>query len=321
MAEQNVVTTFPKLKKIVCSPQGIKQLTGYRTKHTGLHPVQAALLTVKRDYTVSMADSRQKAIEASKAVIVIGKYAGPFHGKPVLHVRGRLTPNLQSTNIRSFLKEHGVSSVAVVAEDGQAFWSFYRVFRKVLRWDLPDRKFLADDVKDEIRRLYATGKYTQGELATRFSVSQPAIVGTVTGHADREYFRKLRSDGYVTLNELATETGAYWTDVNKKCADLGITPRVTGPRTIMVRGKDKQRLKRAMIAAVAAREQKRENIALRREKYFKALGIVPVESTVIKTVALDDAVKRLSFKHNPWTKEEARDALLASVGLDNSYVL
>jgi len=291
-----------------------------RSKFVGLHPVQAALLTVDRKYTVTIEEHRQTAILVSDAVIVVGNWNGSCHGKPILRVRGRLTPNLQSTKIRSFLKAYGVVSVAVVAEDNQPFWNFYRVFKKVFRWDLPDRTFLSDEVKDDIRKLYGSGKHTQNELSVKFKVSQPAIAGIVNGHSDRELWETLRADGWETLNALCEVTGAFWVDAAKKCEELNITPRVTGPRTIMVRGSEKHRLKKALFRAAKARDKRRSKLGDRRDKFFKALGITPVPSTVIKTSALKDALHTTVQSRNRRTVKQAREELFASVGLEDNHV-
>ena len=238
------ITTFPELRTVFIGPQGA-HVTGKMSAYRGANPVRTALRTIPRAYVVHQENTRSEAIHKADVVIVFGAVKQGF-GKPFLKLVGEPSPRHHATLIRSFLRNHKARSVAFVQTDGIPFWKIYKVVRRAFDWSQRDLNYLGDAKRQKIRQLHSTRRFTHKQLAEMFNCSQPAITFVVTGHTDRKHFKYLRKSGYVTLSSLATETGTNWGDVEKKAEDLGIVPVRTGPRSIMVRGEDKHRLKKAL---------------------------------------------------------------------------
>ncbi len=251
--KRTTVTTFPALRTVFLGPQGA-HLVGKMSAYRGANPVRTALRTIPRTYVVHQENTRTEAAHKADVVIVFGAVKQGF-GKPVLKLVGEPSPRHHATLIRSFLRNNKARSVAFVQTDGIPFWKIYKVVRRAFDWSQRDLKYLGDSKREKIRKLYNTGRFTQKQLAEKFECTQPAITFVVTGHTDKDHFKRLRKSGYVTLNALATETGTSWIDVQRKAEDLGIQPVRTGPRTIMVRGEEKHRLKKALKRIKARRDK------------------------------------------------------------------
>lgn len=251
--KRKTITTFPSLRTVFIGPQGVHAV-GKMSAYRGANPVRTALRTIPRTYVVHQENTRSEAISKADVVIVFGAVKQGL-GKPSLRLVGEPSPRHHATLIRSFLRNHKARSVAFVQTDGIPFWKIYKVIRRAFDWSQRDLKYLGDAKREKIRKLYSTGRFTHNQLAEMFDCTQPAITFVVTGHTDKNHFRRIRKNGYVTLNALATETGTAWVDVQRKADDLGIRPVRTGPRTIMVRGEDKHRLKKALKRIKARRDK------------------------------------------------------------------
>ncbi len=257
------LTTFPKLRTVFIHPQEFKpSASGPPNPWRNGHAIEQALEHSTKTMRVLRADSRIDAIRRAEVVIAVGDVPHST-GKQTLKLVGEVGAQKHSDDVRRFLRKTGATSVAIALAPGQAFWRVYRLFRHSFDWSRKDFCVLTHEDKQEARKLWATGDWTQRQLADHFGVSQPAITYIVTGYADEELFKRVRKEGYVTLNWLATIENMYYFDVENVVEELNVNIHRVGPLYNMVNRYDARIVRKALRRLRT--ERKREKARLKRE--------------------------------------------------------
>lgn len=254
MQTKKRLTKFMQLKEIHIGPQGTN--TQPRSPSRGCNAIVEAVGRINRRYKTHLHDSRAAAVREAEAVISIGPVRRSF-GKPTLILSGELSPAKYSDQIRRFLAETKVRSVAFALTNNQSYWGIHKTIFRAFDWSQKDYSTFSDEDKQTVRRLYEEG-WTQPELAQKYGVSQPAITYLVTGYPDAKRFSSLRKKGHVTITSLVTETGTYFGEAIAKAEQLGITFHKVGPMLSFIDRADAKRLRAALRRRAAARERRLE---------------------------------------------------------------
>ncbi len=261
MKKKNHVTTFPQLRTVYIGPQSTqrRRAPGRGHRSSLVDSIEEALKYATKEVSIKKSSSRTEAVRNAQVVIALGPVKRSF-GKPTLKLTGELLVLAHVVQIRRFLRDTKATSVAFALTSNQPYWKVFKLIRYAFDWSKKDMRRLSDEQRQEIRDLYAEGT-KQGQLATMFGVSQPAITFIVTGYADHAHFANVRKQGFVTLNKLSIEENVYWMDAEKKAVDLNIHIHKVGPLYNMVNRKDASRLRASLRRIFVKRSKKRKRTA------------------------------------------------------------